>query len=41
MAPKIDAACNFIEGGGKRALITDISTVQEAIDGSAGTWITA
>jgi carbamate kinase len=41
MAPKIDAACRFVEGGGNRALITDIMTVQEAIDGSAGTWITA
>lgn len=41
MGPKIEAACNFVENGGKRALITDILTVQEAIDGSAGTWITA
>lgn len=41
MAPKIDAACTFVENGGKRVLITDIVTVIEAIDGSAGTWITA
>lgn len=41
MAPKIEAACRFIEKGGKRVLVTDIFTVLEAIDGSAGTWITA
>jgi carbamate kinase len=41
MAPKVEAACIFVEGGGKRALITDIMTVQVAIDGSAGTWITS
>ena len=41
MAPKIEAACRFIEKGGERVLITDIFTVLEAIDGSAGTWITA
>lgn len=41
MGPKIEAACRFIEKGGKRVLITDIFTVLEAIDGSSGTWITA
>jgi carbamate kinase len=41
MAPKIEAACRFIDKGGERVLITDIFTVLEAIDGSAGTWITA
>jgi carbamate kinase len=41
MGPKIEAACRFIENGGTRALITDTFTVIEAIDGSAGTWITA
>ncbi len=41
MGPKIEAACRFVEQGGKRALITDIFTLIEAIDGSAGTWITA
>ncbi len=41
MGPKIEAACRFVENGGKRALITDVFTVIEAIDGSAGTWITS
>ena len=40
MGPKIDAACRFIESGGRRALITDISTLTEALDGKTGTWIT-
>jgi len=41
MGPKIEAACRFVEAGGNRALITDTYTLLEAIDGSAGTWITA
>lgn len=41
MGPKIEASCRFVENGGTRALITDTYTVLEAIDGSAGTWITA
>ena len=41
MKPKIEAACRFVEKGGKRVLITDIFTVLDAIDGSSGTWITA
>lgn len=39
MGPKIEAACRFIEGGGRRALITDIFTLTDALDGMTGTWI--
>ena len=39
MGPKIEAACRFVESGGKRALITDIFTLTEALDGRTGTWI--
>ncbi len=39
MGPKIDAACRFVESGGLRALITDIATLEDALDGKTGTWI--
>lgn len=39
MGPKIDAACRFVEQGGDRALITDIYSLVEALDGQTGTWI--
>ena len=39
MGPKIEAACRFVEGGGHRALITDIFTLSEALDGLTGTWV--
>lgn len=37
MGPKIEAACQFVENGGKIALITDIFTIGEAIAGRTGT----
>jgi carbamate kinase len=40
MGPKVAAACRFVEGGGKRALITDALTLDEALAGTTGTWIT-
>ncbi|MEM7351218.1 MAG: carbamate kinase [Acidobacteriota bacterium] len=40
MGPKIQAACRFVEGGGQRALITDIFTLVPALAGETGTWIT-
>jgi carbamate kinase len=41
MGPKIEAACRFLEGnGGERALITDLFTLDEALAGTTGTWIT-
>lgn len=41
MGPKIDAACRFVEGGGSRALITDVFTLGQALAGQTGTWVTA
>ncbi|MEZ5331153.1 MAG: carbamate kinase [Thermoanaerobaculia bacterium] len=41
MGPKIEAACRFVdEAGGERALITDLFTLDEALAGRTGTWIT-
>lgn len=37
MGPKVDAACRFVEGGGTRAVITDLDHIAEAITGDAGT----
>ncbi len=39
MGPKIEAACQFVENGGQRALITDIFTIGEALAGQTGTVI--
>lgn len=39
MGPKIEAAMQFIEKGGKRAVITSIENIQEAVEGTAGTEI--
>jgi carbamate kinase len=41
MGPKIEAACRFLEAGGERVLITDIYALIPALEGRAGTWITA
>ena len=39
MGPKIRAAIGFIEGGGNRAVIGDLDTAAEALEGRAGTAI--
>ena len=39
MGPKIKAAINFIEGQGKRVIITKADLYYQAVDGSAGTII--
>ncbi len=39
MGPKIQAAINFIENGGKEVLITSIDSVKDALDGKNGTRI--
>ena len=39
MRPKIEAACQFISAGGKRAVITSISDIEAAVAGDAGTEI--
>src|SRR2546425_4303679 len=39
MGPKVEAAPQFLEGGGKRVVITDVNGVIEAVSGRAGTTI--
>jgi len=40
MGPKIEAATEFLEKGGKRAVITSIKSIETAVKGLAGTEIT-
>lgn len=37
MGPKVDAACRFVEQGGRRAVITSLDQIVDAVTGSAGT----
>jgi carbamate kinase len=39
MKPKIEAVIEYLEGGGKEALITDPAHLAPAFEGKAGTWI--
>lgn len=39
MGPKVEAAVRFIQSGGKRAVITSIGAIEEAVAGRAGTEI--
>jgi carbamate kinase len=39
MGPKVEAAIQFIERGGKRAVITSIEAIEDAVAGRAGTEI--
>ena len=41
MGPKVSSAIDFIENGGKRAIITSIECLCEALNGAAGTIVTA
>jgi len=41
MGPKIDAACRFLEGGGKRVIICHLNEVMAALQGDTGTHIVA
>lgn len=41
MGPKIEAAINFLENGGPEVIVTSPETIPEALDGIAGTRITA
>lgn len=41
MAPKIRAVVQFLESGGKEALITDPPSLERAMKRETGTWITA
>lgn len=37
MAPKVEAACRFVERSGRRAVITSLDNISEAMDGGTGT----
>jgi carbamate kinase len=37
MGPKVEAAAQFLQGGGKRAIITSIGNIEKAVAGRAGT----
>lgn len=39
MGPKIEAALKFVQNGGKRAVITSLDTIEQAVAGKAGTEI--
>ncbi|RME97690.1 MAG: carbamate kinase [Chloroflexi bacterium] len=41
MAPKIQACINFLENGGKRAIITNPENIERAVAGETGTHITS
>ena len=41
MAPKIQAVINFLERGGKRAIVTDPDNLERALNGETGTHFTA
>ncbi|HWL36299.1 MAG TPA: carbamate kinase [Frankiaceae bacterium] len=41
MGPKVQAACDFVENGGARAVITSLAKAAEAVAGKAGTELTA
>jgi carbamate kinase len=40
MLPKIQAILNYMENGGKKALITNPENIGRALKGETGTWIT-
>jgi carbamate kinase len=40
MAPKIQAAINFLEAGGQRVIITNPDNLELALEGKTGTHIT-
>ena len=39
MAPKVQAAIRFVEAGGERAIIADLASLIEALDGKTGTHV--
>lgn len=41
MAPKIQAAIDYLERGGRKVLITDPANISRAVAGETGTWIVA
>ena len=41
MGPKVEAACDFVSGGGPRAVVTSLENASAAVRGEAGTEVTA
>ncbi len=41
MGPKVEAACRFVEQGGRRAVVTSLERIADALRGEAGTEIVA
>jgi carbamate kinase len=41
MGPKVEAALRFVENGGRRAVITSLENIEEAVHGRAGTVVEA
>jgi len=37
MGPKVEAAVQFLQSGGKRAVIASIEEIEKAVSGQAGT----
>jgi len=37
MGPKVEAAIEFLRAGGKRAIITSLEAIEDAVEGHAGT----
>ncbi|MQA02200.1 MAG: carbamate kinase [Streptosporangiales bacterium] len=37
MGPKVEAVCRFVEHGGRRAVITSLAHIEDAVTGAAGT----
>jgi carbamate kinase len=40
MGPKVEAACRFVEAGGRRAVITSLDNIADGAAGRAGTVVT-
>jgi carbamate kinase len=40
MAPKVEAACRFVEAGGDRTVITSLDRIADGVAGAAGTVVT-
>jgi len=41
MGPKVEAACRFVEAGGRQAVIASLASIAGAVAGTAGTVVTA
>ena len=41
MGPKVEAVLRFVDAGGRRAVITDLNRIADAVTGSVGTVVTA